>query len=233
MQILESSDLGLRSAVLTLRRRDTPLRFVLFPMVHLAEQAFYDAVTERLRACDLVVAEGLRGESAPVSLMTASYRLADASSRLGLVVQSIDYGALGVPVVYPDMTGKEFGRQWSRRVPLSQRLLLGVAGPVVGIGIRLFGSRELLGSHLAMDDLPTPTEELVDEAFAEHTDITVNRRDALVVEALAVIHAERREEPITVAVVYGAGHVPGVVNALGARFGYLPRSAEWLTVFEY
>ncbi|GAB3414853.1 hypothetical protein [Flindersiella endophytica] len=232
MQILESSDFGLRSAVLTLRRRETQLRFILFPMVHLAEPAFYDAVAERLRICDLIVAEGVKGESAPMSLLTASYRLAGSSSRLGLVVQSIDFGGLGVPVIYPDLTGQEFSRQYSR-VPLGQRFLLGVAGPVVGLGIRLFASRELLGSHLAMDDLPTPTDELIGDMFTEHDDVVVDRRDTLVVDALTAIHDERHSEPITVAVVYGAGHVPGVVNALGARLHYLPRSAEWLTVFEY
>jgi hypothetical protein len=34
-------------------------------------------------------------------------------------------------------------------------------------------------------------------------------------------------------VVYGAGHVPAVVRALLARYGYRPRSAEWLTVFDF
>jgi len=36
-----------------------------------------------------------------------------------------------------------------------------------------------------------------------------------------------------VAVVYGAGHMPGVVHHLATAYGYRPRDAEWLTVFDF
>lgn len=42
MQFIESSVAGVRSAVITLTRRDGPLRFVLFPVVHVAERSFHD-----------------------------------------------------------------------------------------------------------------------------------------------------------------------------------------------
>jgi len=41
MQFIESSIVGLRSAVTTFTRPVTPLRFILFPMVHVGEQQFY------------------------------------------------------------------------------------------------------------------------------------------------------------------------------------------------
>jgi hypothetical protein len=232
MQILESSVLGLRSAVLTLRRRESPLRFVLFPMVHLGEQAFYDAVRERLRTCDVIVAEGVAGKSAPVSLLTAAYRFADRNPRLGLVVQSLRPEELGVPVVRPDMTGPEFTKRW-KRLPIAQRLVFGTVAPAFGIGLRFFGTREFLGEVLALDDLPTPEYEAFEEDFAELKDVVLDQRDALLVDALAAIHEERHQEPIAVAVTYGAGHVPAVVQALFTRYRYIPSSAEWLTVFEY
>ena len=50
--------------------------------------------------------------------------------------------------------------------------------------------------------------------------------------ALDTIHQQRSQEPISVAVVYGAGHMPAVVRSL-ARYGYRASSAEWLTVFGY
>ena len=50
--------------------------------------------------------------------------------------------------------------------------------------------------------------------------------------ALDTIHQQRSQEPISVAVVYGAGHIPAVVRSL-ARYGYRASSAEWLTVFGY
>ena len=36
-----------------------------------------------------------------------------------------------------------------------------------------------------------------------------------------------------VAVVLEAGHMPAVTRELYRQFGYRPRSAEWLTVFDF
>jgi hypothetical protein len=44
MQYIEASVVGVRSAVITFKRRVTPLRFVLIPMVHVAEPEFYREV---------------------------------------------------------------------------------------------------------------------------------------------------------------------------------------------
>jgi hypothetical protein len=89
MQIIEVSDLGVRSAVIWLQRRETPMRFVLFPMLHLGTPSFYAEVTRRLRACDLVVAEGIRGRSIQASALTLTYRLSGGARRGGLVVQGL------------------------------------------------------------------------------------------------------------------------------------------------
>jgi hypothetical protein len=53
-------------------------------------------------------------------------------------------------------------------------------------------------------------------------------RDRLLA-ALRRPHEERAAEAIEVAVVYGAGHVPAIVTGL-MRYGYRPRSGEWLTL---
>ena len=60
MQFIESSVVGVRSAVITLACRSGPLRFVLFPMIHVGERSFYAQVTARLRECAIIVAEGDR-----------------------------------------------------------------------------------------------------------------------------------------------------------------------------
>jgi len=54
MQIIEVTDFGVRSAVIRLRRRETPLQFVLYPMIHMAKPAFYTAVTVRLKRADVL-----------------------------------------------------------------------------------------------------------------------------------------------------------------------------------
>ena len=56
------------------------------------------------------------------------------------------------------------------------------------------------------------------------------RRDQRLLDALGEIHAERGNEPVRVAVVYGAGYVPAIVSGLWDRYGYRPREAEWLAV---
>ncbi|WP_405385909.1 hypothetical protein OG596_37540 [Streptomyces sp. NBC_01102] len=56
------------------------------------------------------------------------------------------------------------------------------------------------------------------------------RRDQQLLDALGEIHTERGTEPIRVALVYGAGHVPALVSGLRIRYGYRPREAEWLSV---
>jgi hypothetical protein len=65
MQFIESSIIGLRSAVTTFTHPATPLRFILFPMVHVGEQQFYDEVAARVRLCQVIVAEGTPLGSSP------------------------------------------------------------------------------------------------------------------------------------------------------------------------
>ncbi|MEQ7128482.1 hypothetical protein ABN034_28660 [Actinopolymorpha sp. B11F2] len=226
MQLLEAG-MGLRSAVIELRRPGTPLRFVLFPMVHLGEPSFYTSVMDRLRDCDLIVAEGLRGRSRSGSLLTLSYRLV-RRGRLGLMKQHLDLGSLGRPVLRPDMTGQEFDAGW-RTVPLLTRLLLMLTLPVFILYVFAFGSRARLAQQLALED----DHGLGGSEGDEDIDaILGDARDRLLIDALAKIHEDRGTEPITVAVVYGAQHMIPVVQVMSARFGYVPCAGEWLIVFQ-
>src|SRR5262245_46043284 len=149
MQLLEAG-MGLRSAVIEMRRPKDPLRFVLFPMVHIGEPAFYEAVMKQLRGCDMVVAEGIHGKSRTVSAMTLSYRLI-RRGRLRLVTQTLDLESLDVPVVLPDMEGAEFDRTW-RGVPVFRRLMFWLLLPVFIPLVFLFGTRARLAGHLSLDD---------------------------------------------------------------------------------
>ena len=51
MQIVEDSIVGVRAAVITLSRHETPLRFQLYPMLHIGDRGYYREVTRRLRDC--------------------------------------------------------------------------------------------------------------------------------------------------------------------------------------
>jgi hypothetical protein len=230
VQLLEVNSFGVRSAVVRLQHPQTPMRFVLFPMLHLGSADFYREVATRLHGCQLVVAEGIRGRSTAALALTRAYRLLRRSQRLGLVVQELDLGGLGVPVIGPDMSAAEFGQRW-RQLAVVPRMLVWCLVPLFACGIALFGSRRFLARGLgSLDDLPA-REERVPEGFEDMERLIVDDRDKLLLDALASIHEQRCHEPIEVAVIYGAEHMRAVVHDLSARFGYRPVSADWLNVF--
>ena len=94
MQYIESSVIGVRSAVITLKRRATPLRFVLIPMVHVAEPEFYREVAALAGECALIVAEGAPSRYAPMQTMMSKVRW----DRLVDQLTSLDLESLDVPV---------------------------------------------------------------------------------------------------------------------------------------
>jgi hypothetical protein len=228
MQLLEAG-MGLRSAVIELRRPGGSLRFVLFPMVHIGEPSFYEAVMDQLRGCDLVVAEGIQGRSRAASMLTLSYRLVKRG-RLGLVTQNLDLGSLNIPVLRPDMSGGDFSRAW-RGVSVLHRLLVWLVLPVFIPVVFLFGTRARLAGHLSLDDDHGLGGYIED--FEDMDKVLSDDRDRLLIDALAAIHETRGTEPLLVGVVYGAQHMIAVVHVLSARFGYVPRAGDWLRVFDY
>ena len=232
MQIIEATDAGVRVVELRLRRPGSPLQFLLYPMIHIGRPEFYQEVTRRLDEVDLIVAEGV-GDSPTSDRLTAGYRTAVEDGQLGLVLQDIDYRALGVPVLNPDFSGAQVDERWAT-IPGWQR---GVVR--AGIGT-LVAAQRLIGPQLlkwqlrqsTMDDLPT-LEELFSPAFLDNVDrVVVHERDDLLLAALTEVHERRNAEAITVAVVYGAEHIRAVVTRL-RPLGYRVVSGDWLTVVEF
>lgn len=171
----------------------------------------------------------MTGRSPQTQALTRSYRWVDTSTRLGLVVQNIDYRGLGVAVVVPDMSGAEFDRGWDR-VPRRERLAVRAAVPVVALGLRLFATRADIATYLALDDLRTPEDMEAWDGLDDIRELVVDDRDRRAVEMIAEVHQRRQADPIRVGVVYGAGHVPAISRGLHA-LGYRAGRGEWLTVF--
>lgn len=236
MQIIEITGMGVRSSVVRLRRRGTPMSFVVYPMVHMAEPEFYAAVTARLRAADVVVVEGIGGDDGGSRLsllgraLTLTYSVLRFNRRAGrLVRQDIDYDGLDAEIVHPDVTGTEFSGSW-RRAPLRERLLTWIMLPAVVL-TRLFGgSRSVWTRDLEMDDLPSPRQERTTEKYSGLDGALRGDRDAMLLRALYHLHETRGTENLEVAIVYGAAHVPAIVHGLSRTYGYRPCSADWLTV---
>jgi hypothetical protein len=234
VQIIEVTDLAVRSSVIRLRRPGSKLQFVLYPMLHMAKPSFYAAVTRRLAAADVVVVEGVGHGRSSVLLqaLTSSYRVMRFNRRADVVEQRIDYAALGVPVIRPDVSREEFAAGW-KRIPLRDRLLLWSVLPAVLL-VRLFGGTRQIWSHsLELNDLPlTSKDEVQQELSPELQAALSGERDERLLEALCRLHEERGDENIEVAVVYGAAHTTPVVLGLMRRYGYRPRSADWLTIVD-
>jgi hypothetical protein len=227
MDIINVNDIGVRSVVLELRRKGTPCRFTIYPMIHLGEASFYREVSSRLARHDLIVAEGIIGPSPTTTFMTQVYTSRKLRSRLGLQLQPQDLYDVGVPVVTPDMTGPELERRW-RAVGLPERAMWYTMTPAFRLYLDVFATREMVASHLQLDSDTLAIEE---PSGLELVEIITDQRDVLLCDAVTRIHTERCEEDINVAVVYGAAHVAPLVKHLGVRHGYVPRSGEWLQVF--
>ncbi len=227
MQIIDTGVMGTRSAILRLRRNGSRLNFLIFPMMHIASPRFYKEVRRRLGACEVVVAEGITSPSVVVSALTLTYRIIPANRRSGLVEQDIDYRALGVEVIYPDISGEEFDRGW-RAMPFWMRVVLWCSLPFVTIAQLVGGRRRLLAPDVVLED-GEPDVELPEELAA----VLGGERDERLFAALAELHEKRSHERIDVAIVYGAQHVPVLVHRLAATLGYRPTSADWITMVDW
>ncbi|MFD9499264.1 hypothetical protein [Streptomyces sp. NPDC060035] len=164
-----------------------------------------------------------------MSALTLAYRFAPRRRRNGLQEQREELLLPGtVQVIHPDVTAAE-AIEDLKALPRGMYVLFMVMAPVMGLVFALRGPRAFLDEDLVVEDLPsTLRAEMMADNPLEHA--LTDRRDRRLLDALGEIHAERGDEPIRVAVVYGAGHVPAIVSGLRDRYGYRPREAEWLTV---
>ena len=213
-----------------MEKRDSCVRFVLFPMIHLAAPDFYAEVAQRLGKCDLILTEGVGGRR--TSLVTLSYRIAGKIRRFGLVEQrnALRLRALGIPFENVDATAAEFGRSW-RKAPQYMRLLVLVAAPLFGIWLGVSGSRSFIARNMEVNDLPDPEDAFMPDAVAAIDAAVVRDRDRLVCAAIAREAALTPDRTKTIAVLWGAGHIPAVAHFVLGPLGYRVASAEWVTVF--
>lgn len=230
MQIVETTELGIRSVVLTLGRRASPLTFLLFPMLHVGSPEFYATVRERVTGCDLVVVEGV-GKSLASRLLTMSYRVVRLRSGSGLIVQNLKRDSFGTPFVQGDMDNPDFRQGW-RGIPWQQRIMMWCILPLFTLRVLIIGPRRYIARTPSVDDEPTLALLNAHAKVPDVFDLIVDKRDRVLLDTLAELHEQHCQENITVAVVYGAGHIAAVVHGLSARYGYTTRAGEFITVVD-
>lgn len=223
MQLTEMSVLGYRTSVTVFRRPAGGLRWVIIPTIHMGHADYYWAIWQRLRSCQAVIAEIWDGPSSTGMLFANALRLARQRASRDLVPQDIDYGALGVPIIFPDDYLAPDADP-DRRMSREQRLAATVMTPLLALHMALTGDGDWFGTQSL--DIHDHTEYARD---AEN-----RKREDLLLGVMHEIDGEFATEDMEVAVVFGAMHMPTVVRELSGKLGYrvLP-GAQWLTAIDY
>ena len=232
MQFIEKNSLNVRSAVYHLKKDDAGLEFVLFPMIHVGSKEFYDEISRRLAACDLILVEGVNSKKC--NLLTLSYRIVKRIRRMDLVTQQegLKVSRFREKMVNPDMEGLAFDERWSS-LPFSLKAQLLFFVPIYVVYLFLFGTRETLAENIALEDLPSSEEVLCqDESFEKLDTLLVDERDRKLIDSIGKLHDSNRQDKKTVGVVYGAMHMRDVTSFLLRKLNYRVAKAEWVTVFD-
>ncbi len=230
MQIIESTVFGLRSAVIQLEAGNDAPRFDLFPMVHVADSAFYEEIAQRLDNCDLVLCEGVK--SPTVSLLTSSYRFCEKNPRLGLVTQkkALKLDHLEGRLIHADVSAELFEKRWSTLATLLRVIVL-LAAPIYGLYLRYFGTREDIARGLGMNLKKSRGEILADEDFEKVTEIILDWRDRRLLKVIDQTLLKNEDADISIGILFGAMHMRAVIRHLIHNLGYHVTKAEWVTVF--
>jgi len=232
MQFIEKNSLNVRSAVYHLKKDNAGLEFVLFPMIHVGSKEFYDEVSRRLAACDLILAEGVNSKKA--NLLTFSYRIVKKIRRMDLVTQqeAMKVSRFREKIINSDMEGSAFDERWSS-LPLSLKAQLFLFIPIYVVYLFLFGTRETLAENIALEDLPSSDEILLqDESFEKLDALLVDERDRKLIDSIEKLHDASRQDKKVVGVVYGAMHIRNAISFLLHKLNYRVAKAEWVTVFD-
>lgn len=229
MQFIEKNSFNVRSAVYHLKKDGAP-DFFLFPMIHVGSQTFYDEIAQRLMTCDLILAEGVASKRA--NLLTLSYRIVKLIKRIDLVTQqdALKAAAFRGKVTNADMAGNAFDARWSS-LPVFLRIQLFFLIPVFILYLLLFGTRQTLAENIALDDLPSQDEILLeDERFADLDSLLIDERDGTLLNNIKRVYESGGTK--TVGVIYGARHMRNAVDFLIRNLNYHVAKADWVTVFD-
>lgn len=229
MQIIETTNFGVRSAILRLEAGDGAPSFVLFPMIHVAAPDFYAEISRRLDDCDLVLCEGVKSPTS--SLLTLSYRFFAESPRLGLVSQkSMKLDHLEGRLIHADVKGDDFERRW-RDLRAWVRFVLPLVAPLYGLYMRHFGTRADIARVLGMNLRKSRREILVGKDYEKVTEVLLDWRDKRLLDVIEQQRQRHKNADLRIAVLYGARHMRAVIRHLVEKRGYRVAKAEWATVF--
>lgn len=232
MQFIEKNSLNVRSAVYHLKKDGASLEFVLFPMVHVGSNEYYEEISRRLSFCDLVLSEGVSSKKG--NLLTLSYRIVKKIKRMDLVTQQegIKVSLFREKILNSDLGGQAFDARWTS-LPLSLKGRLFVLIPFYVVYLFLFGTRETLAESIALEDFPSSDEILhYDEGFEQLDTFLIDERDRRLIDHIVKLHDTSYQDKKTIGIVYGAMHMRNVTRFLMHKLNYRIAKSEWVTVFD-
>ncbi len=131
-----------------------------------------------------------------------------------------------------DMEGPAFDERWSS-LPIVLRAQLFIIIPVYVVYLFLFGTRDTLAQNLALEDLPSSEEILMeDDSFEQLGSLVLDERDRKLIEQIAKLNDQRSETAQRIGIVYGAFHMRAVMTFLMQKLNYRVAKAEWVKVFD-
>jgi hypothetical protein len=200
-------------------------------MIHVGSAEYYAHVRSRLATCDVILFEGV--SSWRVGVLTLSYRLMTRRKRLGLVTQSdaLRLRELQAKLIHSDVSPATFAGYWTR-IPWHLRMAFLVCAPLLGAYLYLTATRPSIGKRLSIEDIPLAGDgSSLDDVPGARAAI-VTRRDERLIEVLEALLA-RSAHPSIVGIVYGAGHMKAVTDALVAKHHFRVARSDWIRVFDY
>lgn len=221
--------LGLRTARMVFRSRGSPVSVMLYPMVHVGEERFYNETYDEAFSHDVVLVEGVR--SSVSRNLTRSYRWLNFE-RLGLVRQprTPPQESVTARIVKADLTADEFHREW-RKVSLPLRAAFLIGAPLYGVHRRFFASREHLARNMCLEDRQSAHEILSWSPRLEPVNHSIiHARDKRLIECMAAELDSTSGSDKRIAVIYGARHMRAVLREL-ARRGFYCSESSWRTIF--
>lgn len=223
--------IGLRSARIELASRERNVVVTLFPMIHIGDRAFYEAIRAEIPDFDAVLYEGVKGWRA--RLLTTSYRVMAGTERLGPVRQSnaLPVKSLGPYAVHADLTEEEFATAWGR-APLGLRFLLMSIAPIYGLYLRFLATRTSIASAQSMNDRLSADEILKwSEKWRKFDDALIHDRDARLLNVLDEQIGNSTAGPSSrIAIIFGAAHMRAVLDHLLLQRGFAVRDSRWMTI---
>lgn len=222
MRIFRFVDNGLEAARLELVAPGKA-SFTLFPTIHLADRAFFERVKTDADGHDAVLSEGVCGKQG--LFVNRMYRLASGgasnlSAQADVVKSDEDhwYNA--------DIEPDDFQKSWSN-VALWRRILIIVASPMAALVLRSRRARLWLSEALVDEEIDNKESmELI--GGIEFRKAVLDDRDAVLMSYCEGMMDDWNGYRI--AVIWGGGHIPQLMECLQKEHGYRVERTEWITV---